>query len=155
LPEPPLTATTALADRITVHYPDGPHDAEALIVHPVTGTLSIITKELSGEFTVFTFAKPPAGASEAALERATRLRFADVVTGAAISPDGSSIVLRTYFSVDEFRSTGADVAAAFATAPCPLPPPFEGQGEAITYTRDGTATVTVSEGKYPPVNITR
>ena len=33
------------AEEFRLSYPDGPHDAEALLVDPVTGDLFIVTKE--------------------------------------------------------------------------------------------------------------
>ena len=43
---PPRTLTGVAA--LTFVYPDGPHDAEALIVDPSSGELFIVTKEALG-----------------------------------------------------------------------------------------------------------
>ncbi len=40
-------APSAPAERLRLRYPDGAHDAEALLVDPRTGTLVIVTKDLS------------------------------------------------------------------------------------------------------------
>ena len=38
-------ATTPRADVLRLRYPDGPHDAEALLVHPATGDVYVIAKD--------------------------------------------------------------------------------------------------------------
>ena len=48
LPEPPPGATSAAAERIALRYPDGAHDAEALLVDPRDGSLVIVTKDFGG-----------------------------------------------------------------------------------------------------------
>ena len=53
-PEPKLSGprgqqlTVADAEEIRLIYPDGPHDAEALLVAPETGNLFVVTKEKHG-----------------------------------------------------------------------------------------------------------
>jgi hypothetical protein len=45
---PGATAVTEPAVRYDLQYEDGPHDAEALLIHPKTGHLFIVTKSLAG-----------------------------------------------------------------------------------------------------------
>ena len=45
-PGPPLALGGV--ENLTFTYPDGPHDAEALLVDPSTGQLFVITKDLNG-----------------------------------------------------------------------------------------------------------
>jgi hypothetical protein len=66
-----------------------------------------------------------------------------MATDAAFAPDGSSFVIRTYFSASVFRSP--DHLIAHVTMP-PL-----NQSESVTYTPDGTALLTGSEGARSPV----
>ena len=115
-------------------YPDGPHDAEALLVHPGTGRLLIATKSAGG-----------GGLYEApsnlltADEGSNRLvRVADVpplVTDGAYLPDGR-LALRTYASVFVYDRPGHQVA----TATLPLQP----QGESLAV--DGDRFLVGSEG---------
>src|ERR1051325_618605 len=69
VPEPALTAatrqftksqpgTTEPAEAIRLRYPDGAHDAEALLVHPVSGHIYIITKVLIANPDVYEAAPP-------------------------------------------------------------------------------------------------
>ncbi|MBF9133884.1 hypothetical protein I0C86_33855 [Plantactinospora sp. S1510] len=138
-------------------YPDGPHDAEAFLLSG-DGTPIIVTKDPGtpglyvptgplragatvpmakvGEFTL-----PRSGTSNPFYSFGTRL-----VTGAALAPDGSRAVLRTYADAFEFDVTGGDVAGAITRGvPRITPLPDEPQGESITYGADGRSLLTVSE----------
>ncbi len=69
-----------------------------------------------------------------------------VVTGAAKSPDGKLVVVRTLSDAYEY-TVGADgdiVKAITGTKPNVTPLPGEPQGEAISYTADGTKFITLS-----------
>ncbi|MCY7374045.1 MAG: hypothetical protein LH461_10190 [Spirochaetaceae bacterium] len=117
-------------------YPDGPHDAEALLVHPGTGRLLIATKSAGG-----------GGLYEApsnlltADEGSNRLvRVSDVpplVTDGAYLPDGR-FALRTYGSVFVYDRPGHQVA----TATLPLQP----QGESLAVDGDRGILLVGSEG---------
>jgi hypothetical protein len=119
--------------RYDLRYPDGPHDAEALLVD-ADGRIMVATKEFAG----------------AALYRAPRrlvtedqgtnvlTRLADVpalVTDGAYLPDGR-FVLRTYTSVYLYDRPGHVVARAS------LPP--QPQGESVA--ADGDRLLVGSEG---------
>ncbi|MFE9693134.1 hypothetical protein [Micromonospora sp. NPDC005806] len=143
-------------------YPEGkPHDAEALLIGDDNLPL-VITKDLSGKSEIFTpTAKLKSGGD---LEAVPMKKLGEVtlpktntenklgapgrmlVTGAARSPDGSKVVLRTYADAFEFDVTGGNIVAALTTGKprvTPLADPF---GEAISYTADGKSFVTVSDG---------
>jgi hypothetical protein len=85
----------------------------------------------------------PASTTPNPLQAAGRL----TVTGAARSPDGTKIVLRTYADAFEWDLANNDVVATLTggTAPrmTPLADPF---GEAISYSNDGKLFLTVSDG---------
>jgi hypothetical protein len=68
------------------------------------------------------------------------------VTGAAKSPDGKHVVVRTLSDAYEYEVADGDVAKALTTTPVVTPLPNEPQGEAITYSADGTKFITVSVG---------
>ncbi|MFI5897070.1 hypothetical protein ACIA5D_43970 [Actinoplanes sp. NPDC051513] len=143
-------------------YPDGAHDAEALLITP-TGTPIVVTKTV-GEAGVY----EPAGALRAgrttALKRAGSVTlpitttsnpfsFAGrlVITGGAVSPDGRYAVLRTYADAFEFDVEGDDVVGAITKGdPRQIPLPNEPQGESVAYATDGTAILTISEVSRQP-----
>jgi hypothetical protein len=143
-------------------YPDGPHDAEALLFNG-DGTPLVVTKTV-GSAEVY---EPVA---DLRTDKPTTLKKAGqvplpitttsnpfsipgrlVVTGGAVSPDGKHVVLRTYADAFEFDVTGGDVVGAITRGtPRQIPMPNEPQGESVAYTTDGTALLTVSETSRQP-----
>jgi hypothetical protein len=138
-------------------YPDGPHDAEALVLAG-DGTPVVVTKDpetaelyqpaqalVAGKTTplrhVGEFNLPGTGTSNpfSFLGRA-------VITGGANASDGSHVVLRTYADAFEFPVSHGDVVHAITTEkPRSVPLPDEPQGESIAYDHDGSSLLTVSE----------
>jgi hypothetical protein len=154
LPEEPVDA-----EVIRLRYPDGPHDAEALLVDD-GGVPHIVTKA--------PFDRATGRTGETRLYRATG--FADgvladlgvlgvpepatplhsqvvgnVVTGGE-HRDGR-VLLRTYDQVLEYVAPGpaADLAELDTWHVRAVPSPFEPQSEAITWAPDGCGYYTVSE----------
>jgi hypothetical protein len=73
-----------------------------------------------------------------------------VVTGAAMSPDRSKVVLRTESDAYEFTVTGGDIVAAITQGtPTITPLPNEENGQAITYSADGSRLLTLSATENP------
>ena len=162
IPEPTGGAPTATSTA-TLTYEDGPHDAEALLVHPRTGQLLVVTKGLLGSG-VYAAPQPLA---DGVLRRVGAVRLAVtgtdggpqpqgvgqlLVTGGAVSPDGRRLVVRTYTDAYVYEVPGEDLADAFGREPTVLPLPASEQGEAVTWTRDGAALLTSSEGEGAPVH---
>lgn len=99
--------------RIRMRYPDGPHDAEALGVHP-DGNIYITTKDtIKSEIYRLKRDQWRNGASsEQTLElvvaldwskvRPNTLAFTRMVTGMGIAPDGKSFLLLNYGDAMEF-----------------------------------------------------
>jgi hypothetical protein len=168
VPEPlvdpgnPAAAPVVLTgvDRLSFVYPDGPHDAEALIVDPTTGELYIITKDLLGGVgQVFRAAANLPEGSTTVLSQVATLSLGPGfgITAADITPAGDVIAVRTYLDVRLYpRDRGMSIAQAFAQPSCAsAAPPFgsassasEPQGEALGFTRDGRGYMTVSEGLH-------
>ena len=150
VPEPrvPATGTTAPATRLELRYPDGPHDAETLLVDPRSGQIVIVTKELSGRSGVYV-----AHRSRLRLAGRLDLGFASLATAGDVSADGRVIAIRTYSNVFAWNHTpGTSLAAALRGEPCISPTPLrEGQGEALALTRDGGAFYTVPEGEHATI----
>jgi len=114
-------------------YPDGPHDAEALLVD-ADGRIMVATKEFSGA----ALYQAPRKLVAAAHGTNVLTRLAGVpalVTDGAYLPDGR-FVLRTYTSVYVYDRPGHEVARAL------LPP--QPQGESIA--ADGDRLLIGSEG---------
>lgn len=130
-------------------YADGPHDAEALLVHPRTGQLLIVTKGFLGGG-VYAAPLPLLPSAPNVLRRVGEVGVADVTAG-DISPDGSRVVLRSYTTAYEWDVRGDDVVAALGTDPVEIPLPRAPQGEGITYSADGRSLLTSSEGRGAPL----
>jgi hypothetical protein len=147
LATPAPGATTAAARRIDLRYPDGPRDAETLLVDPRTGTLAIVTKDYGGRSRVYV-------RRHGTLELAAKLELGigEALTGGDVSADGSTIALRSYDRVFVWtRRPTESLARALNRTPCLAPVNLiaEGQGEALALSRDGRAFYTVPEGPNP------
>lgn len=155
IPDPDADGVPVTATLHDLFWPDGAHDAEALIADPVSGDLLVVAKEPDGITPVGRVAAPFPG--EQVLEEVARLQFGvppldgnTLVTGGAGAPDGSGVALRTY--LDAFvwpRQPGEPWAATFARAPCQVDLVTEPQGEAIAWAEDGLYTI--SEGRSPTI----
>ncbi|MFI9638591.1 hypothetical protein ACIG87_00780 [Micromonospora sp. NPDC051925] len=143
-------------------YPDGPHDAEALLLGG-DGRPVVVTKQ-AGEAGVYVPTGPLRAGGSVPLARAGQLRLPitttanpysifgrRLVTGGATAPDGRRVVLRTYADAFEFDVTDGDVVAALTTGtPRVVALPDEPQGESVSYHRDGRSLLTVSETADQP-----
>lgn len=162
IPEPNLgagqTGGDLTAEKFPFQYPDTPKDAEALMVHPITGDIYVITKSGTGLSKVYKFPQPlPAPGTMSTLVFVSNLQLpttTDVnfsyTTAAAIHPCAERFLLRTYRTVYEFRApAGSGFEAAFAATPVTLTDTVEGQGEAIEYEANGASYFTMSESPSP------
>jgi len=145
-------------------YPDGPHDAEALLF-AADGSPVIITKELGQTSYVYQATRP----LEPNTPEGVPLRLVGefhpvitsgpsdlmqlmetMVTGAATSPDRSRVALRTYTAIYEWDVPDGDVVKAITTTtPRMLLVDNEPQGEAVAYTVDGQSLLTISDVAGP------
>jgi hypothetical protein len=157
-PDPAQPGPTAAPEAFHLRYPDGPHNAETLMVDPRTGDVYVVSKisDVATEVTqVFRAAAPLVDG--ATMEEVATLEFGGaslpgnvLTTGGDISPDGERIVIRTYDSAFVWRRTAhATVGEALATAPCPVPLATESQGEAIAWDPQTGGYATVSEFLHP------
>jgi hypothetical protein len=140
----PSIAVYRGAERLDLRYPDGPRDAEALLVDGPR--LVIITKSFSGDAGIY------AARGAGTLRRAGRLSLGlgEAVTGADSA--GRTIVVRTYDSVYVWtRRRGETITHALRRQPCRAGASLigEGQGESIALARDGRSFWTLPEGANP------
>ena len=155
----PTTTTLSGIETFTLEYPDGAHNAETLLVDPVTSDLFIVVKA-DGNSPVFRAKAPLSSASPITMDKVATLVFGSgslpggkTTTGGDISAQGDLIAVRTYGSAFAWRRTpGTSVGEAFLTEPCPIPLHAEQQGEALGFLADGSAYVTVSEGVSQPLH---
>lgn len=152
---------TVRPETMRVRYPDGPRDAEALVVDPATGRFAIVTKEPEGAV-AGVFAQPEAAGTDGvwALVRVGALTVpspgSTLVTAADWHPCASRLLVRTYDRVLEYAGpAGASLAAMIAATPTVLPAARETQGEAVAWSVDGQSFVTLSEGRAQSFRVTR
>jgi hypothetical protein len=146
---------TEPAEAIRLRYPDGKHDAEALIVHPTTGNIYIVTKVVLVNPGVYEAAAPFDSGKLITMKRIGEVRvpsvFGGVITGGSISPDGRRVALCDYFQGYELvlpaRSTNFDDIWKQRMTGFDLGK--RKQGESIAYRLDGKALLATSEGKQP------
>lgn len=131
-----------LADQVVrartyrLAYPDGSHDAEALLADPNSQQLWVVTKKLA-RGTLYALPDP---LRPKRLNTALPLgQVGALVTGGAVSPDGARYVLRDYVNAVIYRypPIGEELAR--------IELPLQAQGEAITWTADGSALLIASE----------
>ena len=133
-----LTDATVPAQWYRLSYPDGAHDAEALLVAP-DGRIMVATKELVGG--ALYRAPRRLVTADQGTNRLTRVaRAPALVTDGAYLPDGR-FVLRSYTSVFVYDRPGHRVARA------DLPP--QPQGESVA--ADGDRLLVGSEGLHSEV----
>lgn len=132
-----LRSQTVSSTRFRLRYPDGSHDAEALLVHPSTARLYVVSKERDGTAAIY---RAPAQLSSTDTNRLERIRtgIPDRITAGDFSPGGNNLVLRDY--------TQAFVYPTLTDTPKLLPLPSQSQGESVTYTQSGSALLAGSEG---------
>lgn len=166
-PEPDIaagqTGGTLHVDTFRFAYPDGAKNAEALMVHPVTGAIYVLTKSNTGWSGVYTFPKPipPDGDRVTVLKKIAEIqlptRDGDVnyskVTAASIDPTGDHFLIRTYKTVWKFDSWHPSFEKSFYVDPVPLTDTQERQGETIEYALDGSGYFTVGEENAPPYTL--
>jgi hypothetical protein len=147
------TRASIPATTLTLTYPDGAHNAEAMFVDPVSHELYIVTKALSGTSEVYRTPNTDLqGAATLVHVGTLQLGLGELVTAGDISEDGSAIALRTYTSVFVWaRHGGESVEQALTQPSCDAPGATEHQSEAIAIDPDGGGYVTTSEGANAPI----
>ena len=158
-PEPVLDAVSASGTRLDFEYPDGPHNAEALVVSPDGSRAYIFTKESSGEAEVFqaNLNGPKEPGSTASTKqvlsqmgrvtlRGERIIKPNLVTGA--DAVGSTVILRSYqYGYILSVPKGGQISDAIKATPQRFDVPPMVQAEAICASTDGRTLVTASESR--------
>jgi hypothetical protein len=135
-------------------YPDGSHNAEALLVDPRTGDLLIVTKEKKRGRVYVARAERLTDQSLVTMERVAKLKT-PYVSGGDVSRDGRRVVLRRESQGWLWdRRDGESIADAMQRAPREIPVRLKSQrpnGEAIAFHPEGVGYYTISEGNRQPI----
>lgn len=129
--------------QVRLTYPGPPRDAEALLAHPVTGRLYLVTKGVfAGELH-----KAPADLSGTGPHPLTPIgQVTGMVTDGAFLPDGRHLVLRTYS-----RAVLYEFPTLRQVASWRLPRQQQGEGLAVEAAGGEASLLLSSEGLHAPV----
>jgi hypothetical protein len=140
VPEPTKLVSANLPwTRFDFRYADGlAHNAEALLVNPVTGRLYIATKQSTGA----AIYRAPRPLQASGYNMLTRVAAAPpIVTGGDFSQDAQQLVLRT----SAVAHVSNDIGGPATAVNLPI------GGESVAFTRDNAALLVGKEGANSPV----
>ena len=153
-----MTNKIQQATAVPIHfkYPDGPKDAETLMIDPIEKVIYIISKrkDTVGVYTSPLIYKPN---DTLLLTKRCKLYFSGIrpfkwITAGDISKDGQQILVKNYVQVFYWqRENNEPIWKTLLRKPETLPYKMEKQGEAIGFTPDGKGYYTTSEGVYSPI----
>lgn len=152
---------TTLESSVTyINYPNERHDAEALLAHPATGELYLLTKSDKSPSHIYKF-RPKFEGETQVLDMVGEITVPAIpngtITGGDISVDGKRVILCDYFAGYEFTlaegSTNFD--EIWKQRPVRVDLGERAIGEAVAYSADGAFVIAVSEKRYTPVNIAK
>jgi hypothetical protein len=144
-PEPLASVdTVSVYDKISFQYPDGPHDAEAMIVDHSSKDIYIITKQ-DVVSRIYKLAYPQNAVAINTAIYTGSLSFTGVVSGAG-SAAGDEWLLKTYTSLYYWKKAGNEsIQQTLAKEPVTLSYQQESQGEALCFKNDNSGFYTLSE----------
>lgn len=159
--EPSSEDSVVVADTFHATYPDGAHDAEALLVTS-DGGLFIVTKGETDAVGLYRFPRELRPGATHQLERVgqprttARASETDRITDGAVSPDGTWVVLRTRQAL-AFHLAAELLAGNWREAGrVDVRSLGETQGEGVTIAADGTVYLTgEGGGKFRPGTFAR
>lgn len=152
--EKDIVHTKAVA--VNLIYPDGPKDAEALMVDPLDKLFYIITKR-GDSVGVYTAPITYSANDTLKLTKRCRLFFAGLkplkwITAADISGNGKHVLVKNYQKVFYWkREQGEPIWKTLQRKPFEASYQQEKLGEAIGFTPGGSGYYTTSEGVYAPI----
>jgi hypothetical protein len=160
LPEPPPTGEVTLpaadVQTITLHYPNGPRDAETLMIDPRNRELIVLHKVFGGDSEIYVAPEDDWADGDATLVASGTVDLGDSPLDALTSGDigygGRVVALRTYAGiiVHPIQEEQSVADALAQNPPCDAPSAIEVQGEAIAFTSEGY--VTIGEGEQARIN---
>jgi len=145
----PVSAGLKGVRAITMTYPDGARNAEAMFVDPVTGDLFILSKAASTS-RIYTAPKAKLDTTNSLVLTFVRTLGFDVPSAADISSSGNEIIVRQEeFARLWLRTNGQSVSSAFGGAAITVPVTGtangEPNGEAIGFDGVGSGYFTLSD----------
>ncbi|MCK5740355.1 hypothetical protein KAH55_14295, partial [bacterium] len=144
----PVVLELDAVDRLAYQYPDGPRDAETLMVDPLTRDWVIVSKR-EENVQVYRAPFPQDVERTMVLEYVTYLPVTQIV-GGDISIDGTEIILKNYLEMYYFqRRNATSIGTALLAPPVTVPYFLEPQGEGVCWeNKTAGGYFTLSEERY-------
>jgi hypothetical protein len=141
----PLISSVTTLDQIQLKYPDGPRNAETLMVDPITKDIYIVSKQ-NNLANIYVARYPQSTSAVTVLTPVAQLYF-NKATGGDISPDGTEILLRSNEVIWYWHlQPNTSISAGLITQPQHAPYiNKEPQGEGICFAADGSGYYTNTE----------
>ena len=140
IPQPKAGDFTVAPEKVTLTYPDGPHNAESVLYDARTGRVFVVSKEVDAH--VYATRPDVFSSPTATLTRVTGAPT--IATDATFLPGDRAVIVRTYDNAVVYRFPSWQMQTSFTL-------PIEQQGESISAV-PGQASVWVgSEGVDSPV----
>lgn len=146
----------AAATPLHLKYPDGPKDAEAMMIDPLQKLIYIVSKR-SDTVKVYTAPLAFKANDTVTMTYRTKLFFKGFkpfkwITAADISKDGKQVLVKSYEKIYYWKRDGTEpIWETLQRKPEEPNYQQEKQGEAISFTADGKGYYTVSEGVFSPI----
>lgn len=151
---------TAVAETISFHYPDGRHNAEALMVHPSSGDIYVLTKSKKEPVSVYKLTQR-FGPNIQTVSKVAQFTVPAVpnglITGGDISPDGKNVVICDYVYGYELKlpAFSANFDDIWKQPPLRFDLGDRPVGEAVGYLPAGDSVIAVSEEPNSPIYIVK
>jgi hypothetical protein len=145
------SVTSVTASMVTLHYPDGAHNAEAMIVDGANDAVYVLEKQAahatSAVYRGSLDGVSPGDTVDLSLVASVPLTN---ITGADLGRDG--IVIRSYLQTLFFpRPRSGGVVATLRRRPCAVLLP---SSEAVAFSIDGSRIYSIPEGNEPRISYT-
>lgn len=134
------------------NYPEGPQDAEALVVNP-EGQPYVLTKRTDQKSRVY---RIPLGSNDTAeflgdLETGPFAGLPTATTAADLWADGQRLIVRGYLYSFQVSLDGGDMTSLTEAPATQVSTGLEKQGEAIAYDSQNRSVFHIGEGVNPPI----
>jgi len=149
--------STEPAQTLTFRYPDRNHNAETLMVNPLTGDIYVLTKVIEGPSGIYKLAPTFDTGALVTARKIGELSVPSVpnglLTGGDVAPDAHHVVICDYAGAYELTlpTDEHNFDAIWKQQPQRIDLGKLEQGEAVCYSPDGTSILATSEGKHPPI----
>lgn len=148
---------TEPAQALRFEYPDSRHNAETLLVNPVSGDIYVLTKRTDGPAGIYKLSSNFAAAKLQTAVKVGEIAVPAVpnglLTGGDISSDAKRVILCDYFAGYELTlpANAKNFDEIWQQKPARINIGKRDTGEAIAYSIDGNTIVAISEKKNTPV----